>query len=131
MCGVGRAESVSLTQASLMTRKRVLSVRMMALATASLSLLALEHAFRAAPPATPEHYAVENSHGTQSAAPSVRRRALGRWIARVFVYPAAATARKEGHVEILPSVKQANRESFRRETNVVARQPEFSRQESI
>jgi hypothetical protein len=46
-------------------------------------------------------------------------------------YSAAATARREGHVEILPPVKQANRESFRRDTNVVAQQPEFSRQESI
>jgi hypothetical protein len=29
------------------------------------------------------------------------RRILGRWIARAFVYAAAATARREGHVETL------------------------------
>jgi hypothetical protein len=77
----------------------------MALATVILSLLAIEDAFRAAPPATPGHNVVENYHGTQSAAPPDWRRALGRWIARVLVYAAAATARREGHVEILPTVK--------------------------
>jgi hypothetical protein len=127
VCGVGRADTVPLTQAGLTTRKRALSVRFIALATVILSLLAIEDAFRAAPPATPERDVVENYHGTQSAAPLDWRRALGRWIARVLVYAAAATARREGHVEILPAVKQPNRESFRRETNVVARLPEFSR----
>jgi hypothetical protein len=43
-------------------------------------------------------------------------------------HSAAATA---SHVEILPPARQANRESFRRDTNVVAQQPEFSRWESI
>ena len=97
VCGAGRADTVPLTQASLATRKRALSVRFMALAMVILSLLAIEDAFRAAPPATPEHDA------------------------------AAGQRDERGHVEILPAAKQPNRESFRRETNVVARLPEFSR----
>jgi hypothetical protein len=118
---------VPLAQASLITRKRALSARLMALAAASLSLLAIKDASRASRPAAPEHDDVEHRRGTQLAAPPKWRRALGRWIARVSAYAAAAAARREGHVEILPPVKQVNLESSRRETNVAARQPEFSR----
>jgi hypothetical protein len=42
------------------------TIRLMAIATVSLSLmLAVEDASRAAPPATPEHDVVENYHGRQ------------------------------------------------------------------
>ena len=37
----------------------------------------------------------------KSSIPRDWRRTLGRWVARAFVYAAAATARREGHVETL------------------------------
>ena len=39
-------------------------------------------------------------------------------------YSAAATVRRESHVEILLPVEQANRESFRRDTNVASLDPD-------
>src|SRR5215472_3677985 len=88
------------------------TIRLMALATVSLSLmLAVEDAPRAAPPATPEHDVVENYHGRQVPDPyrwleQAGSPAVEQWIDAQNAYTDAVMSGFQDHGAIIKRAGQ-------------------------